>query len=71
MTVIASPADVAALLLQLRLSKGWTVDKFASEVGISHAHASLVSSGKRTPHLPKLISILDALGYDLVAVKRK
>ena len=70
MTTFSSPADVAELIGKQRLSRGWTMERLANEVDVSHCYASLICSGKRTPHVPMLISILDRLGYDLVAVKR-
>jgi hypothetical protein len=30
-----------------------------------------VEAGSRIPHVPKLIDLLDALDYDLAAVKRR
>lgn len=70
MTVLASPADVATLIAALRFSKGWTVERLGDEVDVCTSYATLLCSGKRTPAVPKLISILDRFGYDLVAVKR-
>jgi transcriptional regulator with XRE-family HTH domain len=70
MTILKTAGDLAELFGQSRLASGWTFEQFACEVDVSHAYASLLCGGKRTPRLPMAISILDRLGYDLVAVKR-
>ena len=62
--------DIGPLIRELRIAAGWSCGRLAAEAGLSHGYVSLVETGARIPHTPKLIALLDALDYDLAAVKR-
>lgn len=69
-TTFATSEDIAGVLREARKRRGWTTKRLAYEAGVCQAMVTLCETGKRVPHTPKLIALLDALGYDLRAVKR-
>jgi predicted transcriptional regulator len=60
MTTISSAADLAELLMRIRVEAGWTVERLAHKVETSQPYMSMVTTGKRTPRVPMLLQILDA-----------
>jgi transcriptional regulator with XRE-family HTH domain len=68
--VLVTSDDIGPLLRDARAQRDWTVARVAHEADMSRATITLCELGDRIPHTPKLIALLDALGYDLVAVRR-
>ena len=54
--------DIGPLVKELRKAHHWSCERLAAEAGVARAYVSLVESGARVPHTPKLIAILECAG---------
>lgn len=68
--VLVTSADIGPLLVAARTGKCWSQARAAYEAGLHPSMVTMCERGTRIPSTPKLIAMLDALGYDLVAVRR-
>lgn len=66
----ASTEDFGPFLRRNRRRHGWSARQLAEQVGVCGATVTQCELGKRTPSAATLVQLLDALGYDLKAVKR-
>lgn len=62
---------IAATLRDERRERGLSQEAFAELLGVSRPYLSELESGKGTIQLRRLIRALNAVGVDLVPVKRK
>jgi transcriptional regulator with XRE-family HTH domain len=67
-TVIIS--DWGKRLRALREARGWTQRDLAHRTGRSQARISQVEQGRDNVRLATLVNLLEALGYDLVALPK-
>lgn len=49
---------------ELRKAKGMTLDELADMAGTSKGYLSQIETGKRTPSIPMLRAVAEALGHD-------
>jgi transcriptional regulator with XRE-family HTH domain len=66
----SSTADFGPFLRKARRRRGWSAKYLADQVGVCGPTVTQCEIGKRTPSAANLIQLLDALGYDLQAVRR-
>lgn len=62
--------DVRTLIRGARERRGMSAQRLAQRADVSQSMVTLVETGGRLPSTPMLIHLLDALGYDLQAVRR-
>ncbi len=62
---LTSAADIGPVVRELRRRSGMTVHELAAKAGVSYGTVSFVENGRRVPHTPMLIAILDAVDADL------
>ncbi|MEV6974359.1 helix-turn-helix transcriptional regulator [Kitasatospora sp. NPDC093806] len=60
-----SKADLAWLLRDLRKRAGLSGDRLARRCGLSQSTISKIETGRRTPRLTEVESVLRALGVDV------
>lgn len=58
-------------LRRLRMEAGMTFYALAKKSGVQAKHLQLIEEGKTSPKVDTLVTILDALGYDLRFEKRE
>ena len=52
-----------------RLKQGLTQQEVATRAGIAVRTVSVIETGNCTPHLSKILAVIEALGYDVLAIK--
>jgi HTH-type transcriptional regulator / antitoxin HipB len=61
---------LATTLREERRRRGLTQEQFADLLGVTRAYLGQLESGKGTTHLNRLVRALNAVGVDLVPVRR-
>jgi DNA-binding XRE family transcriptional regulator len=61
---------IATTLREERQRRGLTQEQFADLLGVTRAYLGELESGKGTTHLNRLVRALNAVGVDLVPVRR-
>lgn len=63
---------IGASIRTARITKGWTQDRLAAELGLTQTAVSYWESGRRTPAVDDLITVaraLDVAPYELLAAE--
>lgn len=63
--IIHQPRYLGENLKRVRRLRDWTVERLATEAGVSKAYLSMIETGKRSPHWSLIMKILHPLGETL------